>query len=245
MELDLLGQELQKSRELNSCNLKTDSMLLIRGQQPLLETQQDRLQLMVQDGSTLLKSSGFLIVPLTGKSNTSFCFLFFLRFLSFLLQLIYSILSITAIQQSDPGLHIDTFFFSHYPPSCSTTSDWIQFPVLYSKTSLLIHSKCNSLHLLSPKCSPSHSLPFPLGNHRSVLHRSVCLFSADRFVYAVFLFIYVSALGIADVVEQPSLTCFPSLNLLSIITNSSISFSVSSIQPKFSYQTLSISTPPL
>ena len=42
------------------------------------------------------------------------------------------------------------FFFSNYPPSCSITSDWIQFPVLYSRISLLIHSRGSSLHLPSP-----------------------------------------------------------------------------------------------
>ena len=35
----------------------------------------------------------------------------------------------------------------------------IYLPVLYSRTSLLIHSKCNSLHLLSPN---SQYIPLPL-----------------------------------------------------------------------------------
>ena len=41
----------------------------------------------------------------------------------------------------------------------------------YSRTSLLIHSKCNSLHLLAPN-SPSIPLPSPLllGNHKSALY---------------------------------------------------------------------------
>ena len=51
---------------------------------------------------------------------------------------------------------IYTFFFSHYPPSCSITSDEIQFPVLYSRIELLLHSKCNSLQLLTPD---SQSIP--------------------------------------------------------------------------------------
>ena len=42
------------------------------------------------------------------------------------------------------------FFFWYCLPSCYITSDWTQFPVLYNKTSFLIHSKCNSLHLLTP-----------------------------------------------------------------------------------------------
>ena len=60
------------------------------------------------------------------------------------------------MQQSDPVIHTDTFFFSHYPPPCSIPSDQIQFLGLYSRISLLIHSKCNSLHLLTPN---SQSLP--------------------------------------------------------------------------------------
>ena len=48
--------------------------------------------------------------------------------------------------------------------------DWIPLPVLYSRM-LFIHSKCNSLHLLTPTF---HSIP-PLkrlspGNHESVLY---------------------------------------------------------------------------
>ena len=39
--------------------------------------------------------------------------------------------------------------------------DWIQFLVLYSRTSLVSHSKCNSLHLRSPT-SWSTLLPPPL-----------------------------------------------------------------------------------
>ena len=42
--------------------------------------------------------------------------------------------------------------------SCSTTSDQIQFPLLYNRISLLIHSKCNSFHLLTPD---SESIPLP------------------------------------------------------------------------------------
>ena len=57
-------------------------------------------------------------------------------------------------------------FLSYYLPSCSITSDWLEFPVLYSRTSLLIHPKRNSLHLLTPN---SLSIP-PLGRHKSVLY---------------------------------------------------------------------------
>ena len=33
--------------------------------------------------------------------------------------------------------------------SCSIISDWLQFPLLYNRISLLIHSKSNSFHLLT------------------------------------------------------------------------------------------------
>ena len=104
----------------------------------------------------------------------------------FLLQLIYLVLSISAIQQRDPVIHtyvhiymcvrMYTFFFSHDPPSCSITSDQIYFLVLYSRTSLFIHSKCNSLHLLT---SNSRSIPFPLPPHpatTSLFSMSMSLF---------------------------------------------------------------------
>ena len=53
-----------------------------------------------------------------------------------------------------------TFLFLDYLPSCSIWRYWMQFPVLYSRTSLLICSKCNHLHLLSPQ-SPSILFPLP------------------------------------------------------------------------------------
>jgi len=53
--------------------------------------------------------------------------------------------------------------------------DWIEFPVLDSRTSLLIHSKGNSLHLPTPNSHPSHSLPSPLATI-SLLLMSVSLF---------------------------------------------------------------------
>ena len=68
-------------------------------------------------------------------------------------------MSISAAQHSDPVIHIHTFFFLYYLPSCSSTTDWIEFPVLHSRTSLLIHSKWNCLHLLTPN---SQSIPSPL-----------------------------------------------------------------------------------
>ena len=46
-------------------------------------------------------------------------------------------------------IYIHTFPFLSYLPSCSIPRDWIEFPVLYSRTSLLIYSKWNHLHLLT------------------------------------------------------------------------------------------------
>ena len=48
--------------------------------------------------------------------------------------------------------------------------DWIESPVLCSRTSLLIPSKCESLHQLPQTPSPSHPLPLLFGHHKSVLH---------------------------------------------------------------------------
>ena len=47
----------------------------------------------------------------------------------------------------------------------------MQFPVLYSRTLLFIHSTCNSLHLPTPNFqSIPLPPPLPLGNHKSVLY---------------------------------------------------------------------------
>ena len=64
------------------------------------------------------------------------------------------VVSISAMQHSDPILHIYlyTFFFLYCLPLRSTPKDWIQF-LCCSKTSLLVHYKCNSLHLLTPYSS--------------------------------------------------------------------------------------------
>ena len=78
-------------------------------------------------------------------TNTVLFYIYFFK-----LQLIYNVVLISAIHQSDSVINIYTFFYLYQLPLCSITSDWIQFPVLYSRTSLLIHSKCNSLHLLTP-----------------------------------------------------------------------------------------------
>ena len=83
-----------------------------------------------------------------------FCYPLFTKFDQFLLY----IKAIQSYTHTYICIHTHTFFFSHYPPSCSITSDQIQFPVLYSRISLLIHSICNSLHLLTPN---AQSIPLP------------------------------------------------------------------------------------
>ena len=70
--------------------------------------------------------------------------LFFFTLKKIKVQLIYSIVPISAIQPRNPVIHIHTFFFSYYLPSWSISRAWIEFPVLYSGTSLLIHSKWES-----------------------------------------------------------------------------------------------------
>ena len=80
---------------------------------------------------------------------------FFLTF-NFFILLKHFFLLYNKVTQS----HIYTFFFSPQPPSCSIISDQIQFAVLYSRISWLIHSKGNSVHLLTPD-SQSISLSPP------------------------------------------------------------------------------------
>ena len=75
------------------------------------------------------------VVLLFKKKLTGFLFFHYSRFTVFCPFPLYS-----TVSQS----RIYTYaFFSHYPPSCSVASDQIQFPVLYGRISLLIHSKCN------------------------------------------------------------------------------------------------------
>ena len=56
--------------------------------------------------------------------------------------------------------YIKTFFFSYSLPSWSIPRDGIEFPVLYSRTLLLLHSQCHSLHLQTPN-APSSPRPPP------------------------------------------------------------------------------------
>ena len=104
----------------------------------------------------------------------------FLIFIKVLLN--YIVVSNSAVQQSDPVIYIYSYthisFLSYYLPSCS-------IPVLYSRTSLLIHSKGNSLHLLTPNSQSIPLSPLPLGSNKSVLYVHEFFFcSIDRFICA-------------------------------------------------------------
>ena len=68
-------------------------------------------------------------------SQIFFTFVYFIK-----VQLIYSVVPISAVQHSDPAIYTYMFFSSYYLPSCCIPREWIQFPVLYSRTSYLIHS---------------------------------------------------------------------------------------------------------
>ena len=57
------------------------------------------------------------------------------------------------------SIYVSIYFVSCYLPSWSSPEVWIEFPVLDSRTPLLIHSQCHSLHLLTPTSPPS---PLPL-----------------------------------------------------------------------------------
>ena len=84
-------------------------------------------------------------------------------------------------------IYTHTFPFLYYLPSWSIPRDWIYFPVLHSRTSLLIHSKWNRLYLLTPN-SQSISLPPPTPWQPQVCppYLCVCFYSVDRFICAIF-----------------------------------------------------------
>ena len=100
--------------------------------------------------------------------------------------MIYNILSISTVHQNDPVIHIYTFFYSYYLPSCSITSDWIYFPMLYNRISLLIHSKCYCLPLLTPKFQSIPLPPLPWQPQVCSLCLWICFFSVDMFTCALY-----------------------------------------------------------
>ena len=81
---------------------------------------------------------------------------------------------ISVVQQGDSGIHVLNILCKIFFSIIAYPGDWIQFPVLYIRTLLFIHSKCNILHIPTPN---SQSIPIPsplpLGKHKSVLY--VCV----------------------------------------------------------------------
>ena len=104
--------------------------------------------------------------------------------------MIYSVGSTSAVQKSDPVVHIYTFFLPYDLPSWSIPGDWTEFPVLHSRTSLLLHSQWNSWRLLTPN-SPSIPLP-PIS----------CSATINLFSVSVSLFLFCSWVHWRQVSEE-------------------------------------------
>ena len=82
--------------------------------------------------------------------------------------------------------YIYTHYFLYYFPSWSILGDQKQVPMLYSRTLLFIHSKCNSFCLLTPSShtiQQSHSLPLLLVNHKVFFLLCLSLFLFCRQVH--------------------------------------------------------------
>ena len=110
--------------------------------------------------------------------------------LSFFFLLKYSHLQCctAAVQLSDPVIYIYTFFLILSSIMVYTKRLDI-VPCAVQKTSLLIHSKCHSLHLLTPNSSfISHPLPPPPPWQPQVcsLYLWVCFCFVDSFICATF-----------------------------------------------------------
>ena len=101
----------------------------------------------------------------------------------------------------NPVIVIHAFFFSYHLPSCSTLRDWTQSPVLYSSTPLLIHSKCNSLHIPTPN-SPSSALhlPSPLATTSLFSLSMICFCFVDK------SFVWYFRFHICDIIWYLSLS---------------------------------------
>ena len=101
----------------------------------------------------------------------SHSFPFSLFFFQIRVYLTHSTVPISFIQQTNPTI-ICIHLFLYCLPSCPVPRDQIQFPVLYSRISQLIHSKRNGFHLLSPNSS---SIPLPPLASWQPQARSLCL----------------------------------------------------------------------
>ena len=78
--------------------------------------------------------------------------------------------------------HTHTFFFSHYPPSCSITK-WLYNSLCCTAGSLCLPTpKCKTFHLLTPN-SQSIALPLPPPWQPQDFFMSISLFLCCRYVY--------------------------------------------------------------
>ena len=120
-----------------------------------------------------------------------------------------------------PAVHISGWFsytyiyyihnFSYFFPLLFITGCCTWFPVLYSRTSLLIHSIYNSLHLLIPNSqSIPSSFSLPFGNHPNLFSMSVSLVLFHKFICVI-----VQILHISDITWHLSFSFWlPSLSMI-------------------------------
>ena len=83
-----------------------------------------------------------------------------LLFLIFLSYYIYNVPSISVVQQSNLVIHLYTFFFSHYPPSCSITSDQMYISCATQQDLIAYSLQMQKFASTNPKL-PVHSTPSP------------------------------------------------------------------------------------
>ena len=129
------------------------------------------------------------------------------RFFFFLIevQLIDNVVPISAVQQSDSVMVVYIFFFIFFP-LWFIPGDWIQFPVPQQDL-IVVHSKCDDLHL--PASNSQSILPSPLhlGHHKSdpmsasllLFCRQVHLHHTSDFTYKwchmVFILLFLTSLS--------------------------------------------------
>ena len=118
------------------------------------------LILNTQSSSSLVVRNRFLcILYLISQPVIYFILCFMIFYFLFLKRFLFSPYScftvfcqFSTVQQSDPALFLTL-------SSIVLHLKWLDgFPVLFSRILLLVHSRCNSLHLLTPE---SQSLPVP------------------------------------------------------------------------------------
>ena len=98
----------------------------------------------------------------------------------------YNVVPISAVQQSDPGMHIYTFFFYIIFSIMVCPRRLNVVPVVERENWLLIHSKYNSLyHLISNSQPISLPPPFPLAATSLVSTSASVFLFAGRFICAV------------------------------------------------------------